>query len=382
MINNTLLYNQPIVIDNGSNTLKSGFSGGKKPLSFDYNRAGNIKYDKLMNTTSFEPNDTIVGNEAQRYRGLLKLRRPMLQSEIVHWDDMELIWSHIFNTVLQIENSSLDQHPLLITEAPLNHIKNREKMVEIFFETFNFNAIYIAMPEILSLYARGAITGCVLSCNDSYCSAVPVYKGFSLPSTIKRMNFGGHRLTTELQLYLRKFQGISLFNSNEQEIVRTIKEKTGFCSLDYKYDEEQNDNSFTSKFKLPDGQLIDIQRDKYRIPEILFQPLLINSESDSVSDMLFHSIRQVDKDLQTGLMSNIILNGGSTLFNGFTQRLLNELNEKFLPENKLKITAPKDRLYSTWIGGSILANLSTFRNLWLEKQVYYDDPSLIHRKFM
>lgn len=382
MIDRNLIYNQPIVLDNGSNTLKSGFSGGKKPLSFEYNRVGNIKYDKLMNAAPFAPSDTIVGNQAQKYRGILKLRRPMSQSEIVHWDDMELIWSHIFNNVLQIDSNSLDQHPLLITEAPLNCRKNREKMIEVFFETFNLDAIYVAMPEVLSLYAHGSTTGCILSCNDSYCCSVPIYQGFSLPSTIKRTNFGGYQLTSELQMYLRKFQGVSLFNSNEQEIVRTIKEKTGFVSLDYKDDEEQNLHKFTSKFKLPDGHIIDVERDKYRIPEILFRPLLINNESDSVSDMLYHSIKQVDKDLQTQLMCNIVLNGGSTLFSGFGQRLLNELNDKFSGSGKIKIVAPKDRLYSSWIGGSILSNLSTFRNLWLEKQVYNDDPTLIHKKFI
>ena len=43
------------------------------------------------------------------------------------------------------------QHPVLLTEAPLNPSKNREKAAEVFFETFNVPALFISMQAVLSL---------------------------------------------------------------------------------------------------------------------------------------------------------------------------------------------------------------------------------------
>merc|ERR1711872_110889 len=37
---------------------------------------------------------------------------------------------------------------------------------------------------------------------------------------------------------------------------------------------------------------------------------------------------------------------------------------------KIKIIAPPERKYSVWIGGSILASLSTFQQMWISKQEY------------
>lgn len=48
---------------------------------------------------------------------------------------------------------------------------------------------------------------------------------------------------------------------------------------------------------------------------------------------------------------------------------------------KVKIVAPPERKYSSWIGGSILASLSTFQQMWISKQDYDESgPSIVHRK--
>lgn len=398
------LYNQPIVLDNGSSVIKTGFSGGNKPTTFEYNLVGKPKYDKIMNTGL--PDDTYVGNIAQKHRGILKLRKPMSHGVIEHWDEMELIWSLIFETALQLnwKGNELEEHPLLITEAPLNPESNRERMCELLFETFNTDVLYVANPDVLSLYADGSTTGCVLNCSDGYCSSTPIYEGFALPSSIKRINLGGRDLTEQLQFYLRKTTGISLFTSSEQEIVRTIKEKACYVSLDYKADEtlfrytdlddlmtSDDENIHTSnvtQFKLPDGQMITIGDGKYRIPEILFNPSIIHSELDDVPTMLLQSLGLIDIDLRPRLRSNIVLSGATTLFPGFGERLLNELETHSPVHNendgnsKIRIVAPPKRKYTAWIGGSIFASSFAFQKLLLNKKSWYENPKLVHSRFM
>ena len=48
---------------------------------------------------------------------------------------------------------------------------------------------------------------------------------------------------------------------------------------------------------------------------------------------------------------------------GFGDRLLSEVKNLALNNVKIKIYAPPERKYSTWIGGSILAGLNTFKKV-------------------
>lgn len=381
------LYNQPIVIDNGSGVVKAGFSGEDKPKVFEYNIAGRPKYDKVMSNGLAD--ETYVGNRAQKHRGILKLRKPMDRGVIEHWDDMELLWSHIFEDSLRLDwkSSELEEHPLLITEAPLNHVRNRMMMCEVLFEKFNFDVLYIALPSVMSLYAAGQTTGCVVDCGDGYCSSTPIYEGFSLKSAIRRIDLGGKDLTEQLQFYIKKTNGISLFTSSEQEIVRTIKEKAGYIALDYvkeeKEYEEDPSNSKMTEFVLPDGQVLSINKGKYRIPEILFNPLIIHSEYDSISTMTSQSISLVDIDLRENLRSNIVLSGGSTMFKGFGGRFLREMNQLSTNiDSSFRIVAPPKRKYTAWIGGSIFANSLAFKKLLLDKKSWIEDPNLVYTKFL
>ena len=83
------------------------------------------------------------------------------------------------------------QHPVLLTEAPLNPTKNREKAAELFFENFNVPALFISIQAVLSLYASGRTTGVVLDSGDGVTHAVPIYEGFAMPHAIQRIDLAG-----------------------------------------------------------------------------------------------------------------------------------------------------------------------------------------------
>ena len=374
--NNLTLYNQPVVIDNGSCILKAGFSGEDIPRCMEYSLRGQLKYDHYLESgkpktgiSNPKGRDTYVGNKAQEMRALLNLDYIMEHGIVKDWDAMEQLWEYVFSDLLSL--NTFEEHPLLITEAPHNPTSNRRRMEEILFEKFRFPAVYVANPAVLSLYSRGDTTGCVLECGDGYCCAVPVYEGFSLSSAIQRIDIGGRDLTEQLQLLLRQTADVSLLSNSERELVRTIKERGCYVSPNVGDQLEDNDStldSCPSRFKLPDGQIISLGNISYRIPEILFDPQLINSDFQGVSDICFQAIRRTDIDIRSKLSLNIILAGGSTMFRGFGPRLLRGLESLSDRKMKFRIVAPPERKYTAWIGGSVLTGVPAFSKLWRTRE--------------
>ncbi|KAJ0402415.1 hypothetical protein ATCC90586_000013 [Pythium insidiosum] len=134
-------------------------------------------------------------------------------------------------------------------------------------------------------------------------------------------------------------------------------------------------------YELPDGNVIVIGNERFRTPEVLFQPSLVGREVAGVHECLFQTIMKCDVDIRRDLYCNIVLSGGSTMFPGISERLLKELKALAPATMKLKVIAPPERKYSVWIGGSILASLSTFQQMWITKSEYDESgPSIVHRK--
>jgi len=177
---------------------------------------------------------------------------------------------------------------------------------------------------------------------------------------------------------LRK-EGHNFKTTSEFEIVRTIKEKV--CCLAQNPQKEESLENERGLYMLPDGSQIEIGKARFRAPEVLFRPDLIGEECEGLHEVLAYAILKSDMDLRKVLFSNVVLSGGSTLFKGFGDRLLAEIKKLAPKEMKIKISAPQERLYSTWIGGSILASLDTFKKMWVSKREYEEEGArAVHKK--
>jgi len=178
--------------------------------------------------------------------------------------------------------------------------------------------------------------------------------------------------------------GYYFYTSAEKEVVRSIKEATCYVAIDTNKEEEElmdKAKTVNHKYKLPDGNTIMVGPERFRAPEVLFNPSLVGQEFSGVQECLAHSIQRADLDFRKTLYGNILLAGGSTLFPGFGDRLLNEVKALAPKDVKIKISAPPERKYSTWMGGSILASLSTFKKMWITAEEYEEDgDAVVHRK--
>ena len=312
-----------------------------------------------------------IGEEAMSKKGILKLEYPIDNGIVRNWDGMAALLTHTFYNELR---TSPEEHPVLMTDSDRDPKVNKEKLAEILFEKLRAPSIFLVNPGILALYANAMVTGTAVDCGDCVTLCVPGNEGMADTKAIRKKYFGGRHLTNYLTQLLNERDNL-FTTSGEQYIVKTIKEETCYVVLD---PATVSKSAPAMEFRLPDGKKISLDRERWMCPEVLFTPVAaLGKEEEGLSQFVLGSIMKCEEALRGELFSNIVLAGGSTVFPGLPERLQQDL-VKALPEGvKVEVKAPKNRKYSSWIGGSILTTLSTFRHMWLSKAEYQDGRGAI-----
>ncbi|KAK3522763.1 hypothetical protein QTP86_034196 [Hemibagrus guttatus] len=370
-------FQTPVVLDTGSSLVKAGFADQDLPTTIFPTTVGLPKYMEVM-SGSVE-RGVYVGHDAQHMRGVLTLHYPMRNGVVSDWDQMEMIWSHAFE---QLRVCSED-HPVLLTEGVVGVRENRQRSVQLMFESFNVPLAYMALQPVLALYATGRTTGVVFDSGDGASHSVPVFDGYCLPHAVQRFNVAGNDVTLHLKQLLTE-KGVCMRTSAEMEIVREIKEKCCFIALNYEAVLGGGGGaSAPMHYTLPDGHVISLTTERFRAPEILFRPELIGQDYYGMHESIFRSVLRSDIDLRRDLVGNIVLSGGNTLLAGLPERLQHELSG-LAPAGlgeRIKVTSSPDRDFNVWRGGAVLANMPSFSSAWISQEEYEEfGPQIVFRK--
>jgi len=377
-----------IVIDNGTNTVKGGFSTADAPQCRIPTLVGHGRHKGAMSSLGLK--DCYVGSKAQSLRGILSISHPIRQGVVQSWEDLETIWTHIVEQELQAEAAA---QPMLVTQMPLASAEDEARMAEILVESLGVPAMFVANKSVMSLYGGGNMTGISVDSGHDTTYLVPSYQGNAIQDATLVLKIGGKQVTEHLMnllmngkysfpddnfLLWRKKKKTKFTVSSRKEIIREMKEQ--YCTVSPNYTSSYEDSAFPeTSVRLPDGNMIVMGRETFMAPEIMFQPSLASKKSCGLSQLIYYSVLKCDEKIRPELLSNITLSGGNTKFPGFEKRLYQELSELFEDKTNIKVRSLPNRELLGWIGGARLSNLSSFQRFWLTKADYQENgPVIVH----
>jgi actin-related protein 2 len=184
-----------VILDNGSGYLKAGFSTNDIPLYTIPALVGRpmLRYEEHIE--AFEIKPIMIGDQVIPVRQMLEIKHPMKEGIIEDKDDMELLWKYCLVDKMGIDQSELSNLKLMLTEAPMNPIKNKETMAEIIFEKMGIGYFNIEPQAKLSLLCEGLESGVVFDSGDGVTHCIPIYSNTVLHHQIKRLNIAGRHIT-------------------------------------------------------------------------------------------------------------------------------------------------------------------------------------------
>lgn len=442
-----------IVLDAGSYTTRVGYAGDDFPKVIELS-----VYQKA-------PTKNVFGGGVELPRSGLELIPIMKDSMIDDWEGALAMYKYIFNDVLAID---YQEQPILITEPVWTSKEYRQRLVETFYEEFDFPALYLARSPACVSFQQGRLTCLVVDIGHDQVSVLPVVDGICLLRNSMKTNYGGHYLNDLVHDTLEStYPGLSLvpgfkvksktptvypesaifepravpdgitklFESYQQdkmfaefkELLLEVPEK----SVSSNPAPEYIDDDVKRSMEFPAGQSVEVLLDRFRLADAVFDPESYPFHSQALLDkypsnngeldisspyddyrpvkrakkndslqttptpapesdgeairgltlLISHAIASVDIDLRTSIAHNIVVTGGTSLIPQLTDRLHTELLNAN-PGLKVRLHAlgnANERTNQAWIGGSVLASLGTFHQMWVTRAEY--DEAGVERMF-
>lgn len=372
-----------VVCDNGTGFVKCGFAGANFPAHIFPSLVGRPVIRATTQVGDIQIKDLMVGDDASKLRSMLEVNYPMENGIVRNWEDMLHVWDYTFGE--EKLNINPKDCKILLTEPPMNPSKNREKMIEVMFEKYGFEGVYIAIQAVLTLYAQGLLTGVVVDSGDGVTHICPVYEGFALPHLTKRLDIAGRDITRYL-IKLLLLRGYAFNHSADFETIRMMKEQLAYVAYDIEQEEKLalETTVLVESYTLPDGRTIKVGGERFGAPEALFQPHLINVDAVGIAELLFNTIQAADIDTRPEFYKHIVLSGGSTMYPGLPSRLEREIKQLYLErvlkgdtqklsKFKIRIEDPPRRKHMVFLGGAVLADIMKDKDsFWISKKEYQE----------
>jgi len=367
---------KPIIIDLGSSEIKAGFFGQESPNV----RIQNIIGEPLSNIIAPQLiKDHYISSECDNNLNNLKIRFPVQRGVFKNDEDIKLIFDYIFSK-MELNSGQIKEYPLIISEPINNKNSNSEKISEILFEKINTPALIFARQPLLSLISTGCSTGIVLESGSDITQSCVSYEGYLIENSFYRYNYGGKDVTNVLKILIEKnnpYIDQNLYNNIN--LLNEIKEN--HCYIKTLKNENEDFTSIDSEYILPDRSKLILKDEKILAPEILFNNKLIFAEYLPFHKMIINSINKVDINIKNKLYKTIILSGGNTKFKKIEERLKMNLFELVPRGVEFKIRTQEEPELNCWKGGNIVASLSSFSKILVDKKQWEEmGKNIIHTK--
>lgn len=331
----------------------------------------------------------------------------MKDGMIDNWDLFDKVLDYSYKRIIM---SDSDLHPVLFSEASWNIRQNREKLTELMFEKYKVPAFFLVKNAVLAAFANGRATALVVDSGAKHTSVVPVHEGYVLTQAVVKSPLGGDYLTMQCQKHLEG-QSIDLtmgYAVSAKDVVkerdpprytkRTLPENltnswqqymlrqqlqdfqaTVVQVLESPYDERIASQIPTVHYEFPTGYHQDFGSERFRLAENLFEHTMLGA-----GQLASTSVSNCDSDIRPALYGSVVVTGGNTLLPGFAERLNRDLSHRAPSNTRIKMIVANgtvERRFGAWIGGSILASIGTFQQMWISAQEYEESgKSQVERK--
>ncbi|CAD6914357.1 unnamed protein product [Tilletia caries] len=289
-------------------------SGGARP-GVPSKPAGLGASGSLASKRGIDDLDFFIGDEAIANSKTYQVDGPIKHGLVENWDWMERFWEASIFKYLRAEP---EDHYFMLTEPPLNPPENREMTAEVMFESFNIKGLYIAVQAVLALAASWSsnkvtdrtLTGTVIDSGDGVTHVIPV------------------------QLLRERGEAANIPPEDSRRVAEKIKEDYSYVCQDIVREFRRFDEDPYKYFARFDGEhtvtgrkySVDVGYERFLAPEIFFNPEIASSDFlTPLPEVVDTVIQQSPIDVRRGLYKNIVLSGGSTMFQHFGSRLRKDL---------------------------------------------------------
>jgi actin-related protein 3 len=323
-----------------------------------------------------------IGNSAVKESVALDasgFTKPIQDGRVHDWSDLEQFIHGCYGKYLKIHPSD---HACILTEPPLNPARNRERLAETMFETFGVPSMYIGVQAVMALYAyedgKGSLTGTVIDSGDGVTHVIPVTDGYVVGAA--EIPIAGKDVTKYIADSLRKSVVV---DSPESEVAlnrlaKQIKEKLAYVCADPAAERRTYEKDFSHYRKVnwsdpKTGQSKECQvgYERFLGPEIFFQPKLAGLACPSLPVLLHDCVKDAPIDYRKALLGNVVLSGGSTMFENFASRTQSELSSLVNVNINVKTAAdPQVQRFAVWHGARVLAHNPNFDEVLFTKAQY------------
>lgn len=408
-----------LVFDVGHHSLRVGYAQEDTPkaeipsvvgVQEDANQTATLQPD-AMEVDERKPDPSSIHRNKKYFidTTTLHVARPSMEAVtymkdgmIEDWELFEKVLDYAYAKCVQSES---EFHPVLMSEAPWNIRAKREKLTELMFEKYSVPAFFLVKNAVLAAFANGRSTGLVVDSGATHTTAVPVLDGYVLSQAIVKSPLGGDYISMQCKQFLQEndielappYLVASKEVVKEREKPRWVKRKnipevtmswhnymvkkvmqdfqaTALQVLEMPYDEKAVSSIPTVHYEFPTGYHQDFGSERFRIPEALFDPSVVRGNTMlGVGHIVTTSVGMCDVDVRPGLYGNVVVTGGNSFLQGFPERLNRDLSVKIPSSMRLKMISANgcaERRFGSWIGGSILASIGSFQQMWLSSQEY------------